>query len=155
MRASLESRRNAFSADEKDVRAMSKRTDEGLREIANMVRDAIGPGLCFALFIGDDGRYHYVSNAERGDVRTAMQEWLAREAMKVNTRALGETSMAARNRLALEDRCVDLVKTMSTSGDPIILFLFEFAGDRNIAWRATSRDTRGVIEAFVEQSNAR
>lgn len=113
--------------------------NELLREIANIVKGAVGPGIGFALFLDAGvGGMSYVSNVLRSDVVASLEEWLEKTNGALNAKPAKrerESSESVDTRLVLERKCVEIGETIGAVTQ-LALFLFNFGEGGNIAYFA-------------------
>jgi len=126
-----------------------------MRDIAEQLVNATG-GKGYALFIAvKDKRANYISNAERGDVVRALQEWLDKTSGALDAPQGPPESPEVRDaRLAHERRCADIGRTLSRAA-PIVFFMFDFGDVGNMAYFTNIPDARGGIEQFCRQEQDR
>jgi hypothetical protein len=123
-----------------------------LREIAKIVERAVGKGRGFAIFLAAGGQINYISNANREDVVTTLEEWLEKTAGRGKGRV--ETSTQIDTRLELERRCAFIGKGFAEATS-VALFLFDFGDGGNLAYFSNIPELREAVERWVTSERSR
>lgn len=118
-----------------------------LRDIAAVVKHVTGPSIGFALFLAAGEEIHYVSNAQRTDVVNVLDEWLKRTITRKHARK--ESSTMHDTRLELERNCAKIGEAFGEITG-VMLFLFEFGDQGNLAYYITISDARTCLERWVK-----
>ncbi len=130
---------------------------EKLEELCQLVEDAAGPDVGFALFVQAHNAWHYVSNCPRKDIIAGLTEWLyltGRSLVKAPGRT--ETSDEVDERLGLERKCAEIGKMIADRAH-MALFLFENGeGGASSAYFSNVPNAREGVATWVKsQSVAR
>jgi hypothetical protein len=140
-----------------------------LRAIAKKVADVCGEGVGYALFLATGPEVSYISNADRADVISSLEEWLGkvspasitldladkgRIGRSFTTTSRKETSHQIDTRLTLERRCADIGKTIGQV-TKLCLFLFNFGEGGNMAYFTNMEDARKGVASWVKSQRAK
>jgi hypothetical protein len=125
----------------------------GLQAMGAAIRNEVGPGVGFALFVDwrDAHGTSYLANVVRPQVVAALGEWLdkteRREPTLATERGTGPTPLGA--------KCAELAKSMSEEDIGVVLFLFGEAEGPETAWCSTIPGGRALVEAWVASERKR
>jgi hypothetical protein len=125
-----------------------------LRDIAEIIDRATGEGVGFAFFLESGGDWSYASNGHRADVVKTLAEWIERT-RTTDESGPGEEPIEAApdraKRVALEERCADIGRTIAGAGTGVALFLFDFGPKGNLAYFTNVRGARERVTSWVNE----
>lgn len=123
---------------------------EILKDIGDMIKNAVGPGICFVLFLESDGQIDYLSNGDRDDVTKALEEWLEKTSGRLDVEKIPETSVRVDSRLTLESSCARIGRTLGQAAK-LGLMLFSFGENGSAAYFTNMPGFRALVEKRVQQ----